>query len=157
MTRRRPAIATLRSRAGGRLRPSCEISSMPKTCADWLEGWGFCGLRILTYKYERGRAVARSDEDATLLGRVAARMRDEMRKESARKAEDRGGWLTEAALEAIVLQTNGNGYSGPLLSGRFQVMESFVKGSYYVVDHLRDDLLVRVAGLASDTRRFATV
>jgi hypothetical protein len=116
----------------------------------------FCGFRILTYKYERARAIARI-EDAVLMGRVAEKMREEMRKESSRRVDGRGGWLSEAELDAVVLQTNGDGYTGPLLGGRFQVMESFLKGSYYVVDHLREDLLVRIAGLASDTRRFTTI
>jgi hypothetical protein len=127
-----------------------------KSCYDWLEGWVFCGFRILTYKYERARAVMRI-EDAMLMGRVAEKMREEMRKESSRRVDGRGGWLSEAELDAVVLQTNGDGYASPLLGGRFQVMESFLKGSYYVVDHLREDLLVRIAGLASDTRRFTTI
>src|SRR4029077_13873527 len=47
-------------------------------------------------------------------------------------------------------------YTSPLISGRFQVLGSFIGGTYYVVDHHKADLALRVAGPVSDIRRFAS-
>ena len=126
------------------------------TFADCEEGWVFCGYRILLLKWERGSALAKGDAQRSRLGLMAERLRDEMRKEVARRNDD---GLNRPPLdpEKVVLQTNGERYAGRLLGGRFQVMESFLKGSYYVADHGRDDLLVRAGGPAGETRRFATI
>lgn len=54
-----------------------------------------------------------------------------------------------------MLQIAGKGrYTGPLISGRFQILESFIRGSFVVVDHQEPGLLVREAGPLSKPMRF---
>ena len=54
----------------------------------------------------------------------------------------------------LVLQ-RGNHYTGPLVGGRYQV-HGETERVWYIVDHRRADLLVRVAGPLSDVLRFKT-
>lgn len=61
---------------------------------------------------------------------------------------------TPAEQSALVLQRGGH-YTGPLVAGRYQVLGE-TRANYYVVDHRRTDLLVRVAGPLSDILRFKT-
>lgn len=64
--------------------------------------------------------------------------------------------MNPVEIAALVIQT-ADRYAGPLVAGRFQVLGSVIGGSFYVVDHKRGDLLVRVAGPVSDIRRFISV
>lgn len=127
------------------------------TFQDLAEGWVFCGYAILLYKWERMAVLATAPEERTLMDRVAVKLRDEMRKKINRQNEDHHGRNGYNLIdpEAVILQTNGDRYVGPMLSRRFQVMESFVRGTYYIADHARDDLLMRVAGPGSDVLRFS--
>ncbi len=59
----------------------------------------------------------------------------------------------------IILQTAGDDrYAGPLIEGRFQVMESLTKGSYFIADHLKADYILR-ANSAPDSpiQRYPTI
>lgn len=120
---------------------------MTKTFKDVAEGWIFCGYRLLLYRYERCAALATSAvEEQTLLRRMEGALLDAMVKEKI------------APPDVLTPQINESGrYAGPVIHGRWQVMESFYpRGTYYVVDHFRDDLLVREAGPGSNVRRFSS-
>lgn len=114
---------------------------------DFTESWIFCGFRILLYKWERAVVLAKEDMEFNLLKRMERKLRDEMAKEKSLTSEE------------VVLQTSGDDrYAGPMINGRFQIMESFTpKGTFYIADHEKHDLLLRVAGAASDVRRFASI
>lgn len=131
---------------------------MAKSFADTAEGWIFCGYAILLYKWERCRVLINQGDpnEVSKLARIEVKLFDEMVFDMSRDNRYKSNALTKEAFD-VVKQTGGGHYAGPLLHGRFQVMESFVKGSYYLADHKRDDLLHRVAGLASDTMRFQTI
>jgi hypothetical protein len=104
-----------------------------------VEGWVFCGYDLLLYRWERGIALATTDADRDILARMEMKMVKEK----------------NAPPDVLVPQTNGDRYAGPVISGRWQVMESFSpRGTYYVVDHWREDLLVREAGPGSHVKRF---
>lgn len=128
-----------------------------KTFVELSEGWQFCGFRILRDKWER-IAVCLSPDDVLLdsrrelMKRIEVKLRDETRREMSGLYA-----MTGADAEEIVLQTNEPHYAGPLLYGRFQVMGSWLPGSYYLVDHTLDDLLVRESTPGSHIRRFDTV
>lgn len=124
---------------------------MPKTFADYAEAWVFCGYRILSYKWERAVVLARAPAEIKTLDRMADKLREEMINEMLKEGR------RMAEVDAIVKQTNDIRYAGEVIDGRFQVMESWISGSYYLVDHARDDLLVRIAGPGSDTKRFPTI
>jgi hypothetical protein len=126
-----------------------------KSFAEWIEGAPFCGYRILLYKWERAAVTAKTDRDRAKLEAVHERLRNELMKERRRERMTMG-WDSVPPPEPVV-QTNADRYAGPLIEGRFQVMGSWIGGTYYVADHARDDLLTRVSGPASETRRFATV
>jgi hypothetical protein len=130
---------------------------MPKTFGDYAEGWVFCGYAILSYKWERMAVLAKTDQERDVLDRVAVKMRNEMRKFISRTNEDRAHKIGFKPLNAdeVIAQTNGDRYASPLIGRRFQVMESFIRGTYYIADHARDDLLMRVAGPGSDVLRFS--
>lgn len=124
---------------------------MANTFADYAQAWIFCGYRILLYKWERAVVLAETEADLVTLGRMGVKLREEMTREMIKD------WKMLDA-DAIVLQTNVNDrYTGAMIDGRFQVMGSFIGGSYYIADHARDDLLVRVAGPGSDVKRFPTI
>lgn len=128
------------------------------TFSEITEGWVFCGYRILEYKWERGRVLAKTDYEHMTLERIAEKMRSEMGKEFRRRLEDHGRHPpTMEEVDKMVLQTNMELYAGPLLMNRFQVMKSFLGDSYYIADHLRADYLLRVEGPGSDTKRFPSI
>lgn len=115
--------------------------------SDYSESWIFCGFRILLYKFERAVVLAKEDMEFNLLKRMERKLREEMAKEKHLSPEE------------VVLQTSGDDrYAGPLIANRFQIMESFTpKGTFYIADHERKDLLLRVLGPASDVRRFSSI
>lgn len=114
---------------------------------DYTESWIFCGFRILLYKWERAVVLAKEDMEFNLLKRMERKLRDEMAKEKSLTSEE------------VILQTSGDDrYAGPMIADRYQVMESFTpKGTFYIADHEKNDLLLRVAGSGSDVRRFASI
>jgi hypothetical protein len=117
-----------------------------------MEGWIFCGYSILLWKWERGNCLAKSEAELALMARATVKLRDEMAKEYGRK--DRP---VPVAIEDIMIQTASDGrYAGPLIAGRWQVMEGWIRNNYTICDHWREDLLVRAQGPGSDVRRFPT-
>lgn len=108
---------------------------------DFTESWVFCGYRILLWKWERAVVVAQTEAQLKLLDRMSVKLKEEMAKE----------------MPSVVRQINDDRYAGELIDGRFQVMGSWIGGTYYIADHARDDLLVRAAGPGSDTKRFPSV
>lgn len=119
---------------------------------EYMEGWIFCCYRPLLYKWERARAIAKDDAELLQLTRVEDKLRQEFSREMHLMSR-----LPPGEVDALVTQSNGTHYAGALIDGRFQVMESFIGSNYYIVDHQRDDLCVRVLGPASDVRRFQSV
>lgn len=122
-----------------------------KTFEQITDYWQFKGYRLLLDAVDRGRALAKTDKDQLTLGlmtdRMKAIMSDELVKEGKKTWE----------IENLVLQVGRpDRYSGPLIAGRFQVFESVIAGSYYVVDHTLDDLMIRESGPASNIRRFSS-
>jgi hypothetical protein len=121
--------------------------------AELVEGWVFCGSRLLRIRYERGRAAADSESDKEVLDKILTTYID-------RLTEHRNSLVTEGkdtAAVDIVLQraTSKDYYMSELLGGRFQVAESVTPvGTYYVVDHKMPDLLYRPGGPEKDFPRF---
>lgn len=113
----------------------------------------FCGYRLLLWRWERAAALARSGAERNRLALAADWLRERMEEDLTKKEG-----MDPAEVAALVLQTAGvDRYTGPLIADRFQVMGSFIGSTYYIVDHRRGDLLVRVAGPVSDVRRFASI
>lgn len=56
---------------------------------------------------------------------------------------------------SIAIQEAAEGrYASPLIAGRFQILASVIGGTFFIVDHQKSDLVIRVAGPISDIRRF---
>lgn len=129
---------------------------MAKSFSEMTEGWIFCGYDILLYKWRRARVLTRSDGDRDLLTRIEDQLRAEMSKEFHRRD------IPTVQIEGLITQTNGDRYCSPVIGGRFQILEDWIGAGeggsmYYVVDHLRDDLLFREAGPASNVLRFISI
>lgn len=123
-----------------------------KTFEQITDYWQFKGYRLLKDAIERATPLAASDRDREVLERMTKVLKEIMGEALIRDGMD----PTEA--ESLVLQTGHPGkYNSGLIAGRFQILESVISGSYYVVDHERDDLILRVGGPASDIRRFGTI
>lgn len=129
-----------------------EDKSKAQTFDDMKEGWVFCGQRILRIKWERCRVLAKTDAQKL----VVRRMYDKYLEEAAlvRKELIHEGRSTEQ-FDLVLQKNHPDHYSGPLLHGRWQVMESLMPtGTYYVADHVLPDLLVKAQGSMTETRRF---
>ena len=127
---------------------------MAQTFEQIADGWVFCTLRLLKYRWERCRALARTDAQRTAAAKMLAKYLED--KEAVMREVIREGG--DVKPYQLVLQRGHVGrYEGPLLHGRFQVMESLAPaGTYYLVDHMLEDLILRVSGPASDVLRFPT-
>jgi hypothetical protein len=64
-------------------------------------------------------------------------------------------WSDAPAESSQLVLQSGNHYTGPLVGGRYQV-HGETERLWYIVDHRKTDLLVRVAGPLSDVLRFKT-
>lgn len=115
---------------------------MARKFDDIMDGWIFCGHDLLLLRWERARAVAQTDADKALLERAAARLREIMGNMGAMN---------------YVLQTNSNGYASAMLHNRWQILSSWVGGTFYIVDHTKPDLILREGGPASNTARFPSI
>lgn len=120
------------------------------------EGWIFSGADLLQHRWERCRALAQTDKHQEVLVRMLTKYLEELIV-IKRRARSEGNEKAADLADLVLQKGHADRYAGPLRYGRFQVMESLSPAStYYVVDHTRADLLLRVAGAASDVRRFAT-
>lgn len=137
--------------------PASEGSSSygPKrmTFAELVEGWVFCGSRLLRVRYERARAAASSDADQTVLGKILDMYVDRLNAHRGTLvAEGKDTTNVDTVLQRA---TSKDYYMSELLGGRFQVAESVTPvGTYYIVDHKMTDLLFRPGGAAADFPRF---
>lgn len=113
---------------------------------DTADMWQFCGSRILIYKWERLRVLAETEAEHDILNRIEEKLIEELRKDASQ-----GG-------DYMIVQTAGaDRYASPVIGGRWQVLESFIKGTFYVCDHKLDDLLVRMGGKTGDVQRFPSI
>lgn len=121
------------------------------------EYWMFCTPDLLAYRYERCRVLARTHEERETVVKMLDRYLAEART-VARRQRVEGDEAGAEATALVIQHGHDDRYAGKLLTGRFQVMESLTPaGTYYVVDHTLEDLLVREAGPASNVRRFGTI
>lgn len=114
------------------------------TFTEIVDSWVFCGSRLLLYKWERARILAKGDKHLVTLREIEEKLAEELAKDERRDNI------------RPVEQRNFNGlYVSPLIAGRFQVLQSFTPwGTYYVCDHNIPDMLVRDGGPAGPTKRF---
>lgn len=118
------------------------------------EGWIFCTQRLLRYRIERCRVLMSTDAQRATVAKMMDRYLEEVAAYRKLRIKDR----EPVGLQDLILQQNREGmYAGPLIHGRFQVMESLIPGSYYLADHTKPDLLLREGGPASEIRRFDTI
>ena len=119
---------------------------MKKSFSDITEYWQFKSWRLLADAIERGAAVARTVADVATLSRMEARLMKIVEEERQRAGDGR-----------IIPQIPSEGrYASPVIDDRWQVMQSVIGNTFYIVDHSKDDLIVRESGPASNVRRFFT-
>lgn len=114
-----------------------------------IDSWIFCGYETLRIRWERARAFVETDEDRETIQRIENQLRIAM-------AEDLRHTKEPAEVNRLVAQTNGPKYAGPVVADRFQVMEGFVSGTWYLADLTAEDGLHRERGRNSDIVRFKT-
>ena len=116
-----------------------------------VDSWVFCRGDLLTLRWERARALVRTDTEREIINKIGERIRDDIRRTI------REGKMGDMP-EELILQVAGPGrYTGPLVHDRFQVMEcAIISGHYYVVDHLLPGLVVRKDGPDSSVAFYAS-
>ena len=119
---------------------------MTKSFTDIMDYWQFKSWRLLADAIERGGAVARTAADVATLDRMEVRLVKIVEEERQRAGDGR-----------VVPQIPSEGrYASAVIDSRWQVMQSVIGTTFYVVDHSKDDLIVREGGPASNVRRFFT-
>lgn len=105
---------------------------------DATDYWIFCTYETLLIRWMRARVLVETDAEREVLGRIEVRLRYVM-------STDLGRYMEKDVVEGLVIQSNGNKYAGPILKGRFQVMEGWIPEKWYLVDHAAKDLFYRDA------------
>lgn len=105
---------------------------MPREFNDLVDGWETCGLTLTMKRWERARAVAKSKSDHATLGKLDKQMH--------KQAENHRRVMGYA--ESMIIQTNCNHYVSELIDGRWQIMATWTGGTFYIVDHSLQDLVV---------------
>ena len=114
------------------------------TFEDACDYWMFCGARVLTHKWERARILAVTDGHKETLHKIETKIYDEMRFDASRDG------LPAPPQTAGIAR-----YTGPVIVGRFQVLESFLPGHYYICDLKLPDLILRQSN--NEILRFTTI
>lgn len=133
------------------------MSQGKMTFSEATKDWILATPRIRRIFVERARALAETDAQREVLRKIWAAYQEDMRK----AREERLMEGKDVEQQDFVLQKSVDDlYVGPLIHGRFQVMESVVpKGTYYLADHLQSDCVHRekLGGKDGDIRRFYTM
>lgn len=121
------------------------------------EYWMFCTPALLLYRYERSRAIARTDDERRTVTLMLERYLEEAKAVRRRQSVE-GDEAGARETDRVIQRGHADRYAGPLIHDRFQVLESLTPtGTFYLVDHALPDLLVREGGPASSTRRFTSI
>ena len=103
-------------------------------------GWPLLGLRLLRLCWERCRAVAETEADHAVLREMVAQYHDEMSRDVSMR--ERLGRDTTTQRAVLTTGQHVERFFGPLLFGRFRVMETLKPGQFFLVDYRLPDLLV---------------
>lgn len=57
----------------------------------------------------------------------------------------------------MVVKQVSDGYAGEVIGERYQVMSSCIGATFYIADLVAEDILVRVDGRGSDTKKFTSI
>jgi hypothetical protein len=130
------------------------MSKERMTFSELVKDWILAMPRIRRIMFERARPLAETAEQKAVITKIWTYYCEDMRMAKA-EIEREGGDSTH---QDLILQVSHDSmYAGPLLHGRFQVMESVTpRDTYYLVDHTLPDLLYR-GSTQGDTMRFASI